>query len=335
MRPGSTLHAHRVRAAASLVTALALAGCGPRGNPPLSPAGANDDDGVGALARSSTKLVFDGAGDDDERGDYEGGGYERTYDYDPLAYYGYGSFGYGGFGYAGYGYGGLVGFGMGGDRGEVPSYDGRGGGSFGAIEGVVTWKADGGVAWPPDCGLARTARAGAPAAGAVVYIERINTGRSIGSRTGGVVTATACGLAPAVQVIGPLPASLVVENASAEPARLQVNQPARELVELDPGGRLELPVLRRGVMELTVPGRAPAWVVAEAHPYYEITDETGRFALDQVPPGPHTLVVWTPPMVTAVNGGVPVWSEPAIERRTIVVPADGLASVQLAVTPGH
>ncbi len=35
-----------------------------------------------------------------------------------------------------------------------------------------------------------------------------------------------------------------------------------------------------------------AWIVVGSHPYYALTDETGRFRLANVPPGPHTLEVW-------------------------------------------
>ncbi len=318
-----------VRASASVLALLVA--CGPRGGAPLAPAGANEDDGVGGLARSSTKLIFDGAGDDeptyqdDER-------YRRAYDYDPLAHYGYGNFGYGGFGYGSVGYG-SVGYGYAlGGRVEVPVYEARGGNS-GAIEGVVGWKGDGGVAWPVGCPLARTARAGAPVAGAVVYVDKLGYGRSLDGRTGGVVTATGCGLEPAVQVVGPLPASVIIDNASPAAARLTVTTIVREHAELDPGGRLDVPVRRAGVMMIDVAGGAPAWVIGEAHPYYAITDDHGRFALDTVPAGAHTLVVWTPPLVTAIGPDGPRWSAPTIERRTIVVPTDGVATVQLSITP--
>lgn len=35
-----------------------------------------------------------------------------------------------------------------------------------------------------------------------------------------------------------------------------------------------------------------AWVVAVDNPYHCVTDERGRFALEQVPPGSYTLVLW-------------------------------------------
>ena len=329
--PGPALHTRRVRVACGLL--VVLAACGPRGNPPLVAAGANGDDGVGVLARSSVRLTYTGAGDDDgetySESDDPGRGHD---DYDPLAYYGYGSFGYGGFGYGGFGYGGIIGW-----NPNVmvapPAYEGSGGGSSGAIEGTLTWKADGGVAWPPGCALARTARAGAPVAGAVVYVDKLTRGRAPNGRTGGIVTATGCGFEPAVQLVGPLPAGVVIENASARAAPITVAAASRDQVVLDPGGRVEVPVGRPGVVAIDAPGGAPAWVVGQAHPYYTITDDAGRFALDLVPSGAHTLVIWSPPLATAAGPGGATWSPPIVQQRTVIVPVDGVATVTATLAP--
>jgi plastocyanin len=34
------------------------------------------------------------------------------------------------------------------------------------------------------------------------------------------------------------------------------------------------------------------WVVVAGHPFYTLTDAQGRFRLDNLPPGPHTLHLW-------------------------------------------
>lgn len=320
-----------------LCVALTTVACGAPGDPPLAPAGRHDDDGAGILARSSARLILTGADDESERYPTEDR-YERAYDYDPLAYagFGYGNFGYGGFGYGAFSYGGLGFGGFGGSpyaRFDRTGYDPRQAGDPGAIEGVVTWRADAGVAWPADCPLARVARAGAPAAGAVVYLDRVDNGRAF-ERTGGVLTATACGLAPAVQVVGPVPADVTVDNAAPRVARLAAGTgAAREVAELDPGGRLSLPVDRAGIVAVELTGGAPAWIIGQAHPYYTVTDAAGRFALDLVPHGTHTLVIWSPPVVTAVTADGPQWSAPIVERRTIVVPRQGVVTVQSSLTP--
>ena len=36
------------------------------------------------------------------------------------------------------------------------------------------------------------------------------------------------------------------------------------------------------------------WLYVVDHPYFGITDQDGRFTLDQVPPGPYTLLAWHP-----------------------------------------
>ena len=34
------------------------------------------------------------------------------------------------------------------------------------------------------------------------------------------------------------------------------------------------------------------WIVVHEHPYYAVTDESGRFVLSDVPPGEYTLLIW-------------------------------------------
>lgn len=333
-----------MRALVTLCAALTAAiACSAPGHAPLAPAGTQGDDGAGVLARASAQLTLAGATDDEGEPYPDEDRYERTYDYDPLSYagFGYGNFGYGGFGYGAFAYGGMGGFAFGGggigygrgyDRGGT-GYDPRSAGDPGAVEGALVWKSDAGVAWPADCPLARVARAGAPVAGAVVYLDRVASGRAF-ERTGGVLTATACGLAPSVQLVAPVPADVIVDNAAPRAARLSLGTGvARDSADLDPGGRLALPVDRPGIVAVDLAGGAPAWVVGQAHPYYAVTDAAGRFALDLVPHGTHTLVIWSPPVVTAVTPDGPRWSAPTIERRTIVVPRQGVATIQTSLSP--
>ena len=37
-----------------------------------------------------------------------------------------------------------------------------------------------------------------------------------------------------------------------------------------------------------------SWAVAVSSPYYEITDPSGAYAIQQVPPGTYRLVIWHP-----------------------------------------
>lgn len=306
--------------------------------PPLHPAGSEEDDGVGVLARWSSKIVFDGVGDD-EGGSYDEPGdryLRRDDDTDPLAYagYGYGGFGYGGFGYGGDGYGGMVGLGIGYGYAPAvppPTYEAVGIGDLGTIDGALTWAGSAGVAWPADCRLARVASRGAPVVGAVAYLDKLERGRAALVPTTPVVTAQPCGLVPTVQLVSPLPAVATIESHRTAAVLLTATTVTDEQLALDPGGRVELALDRPGPMRLAAPGLAPAWLWALPHPYYAVTDARGRFRLDQVPPGNYTLVIWSPPLVTAVGPDGPTWSPAVTERHAVTVRPSATATVSYAV----
>lgn len=332
------LHTRRVHRLALVVSVAA--GCGSAGPAPLAPAGSSADDGVGVLARMSGKVQFDGVGDDDGSGYVERDRYERTAD-DPLAYagYGYGGFGYGGFGYGGYGYGGItsLGFGMGGRVAPPsPPYEAMGIGSLATIGGVVQWGASAGVVWPSGCALARTATRGAPVVGAVVYLERVDRGRlAYTQSTAAVVTATDCGLAPAVQVVMPVPAVALLESRLRTAVTVTSSSAGAsdEAIVFDPGGRVEVAVDRPGPLRLSAPGIGPAWLFGAAHPYYAVTDRDGRYALDAVPPDRYTLVIWHPPLATAVGAEGPTWSAPVVQRVEVTVRPDAAQVVNATLNP--
>lgn len=325
----------------SLALALAAAAaCRPTRTPPLAPAGDPRDDGVGVLAKLSHQVQLDGVGDDDAAPGYRDELRDReAFDEgDPLAYagYSYGGFGYGGFGYGGVGYGGfgLSSLGYGGPPPPPPTtYEAVGFGELGHIEGTLTWAASAGVAWPADCPLARTAVRGAAVVGAVAYLDKLERGRAGVVQSTSVLTATACGLAPTVQLVSPVPAVVTVESRRTAGLILTARAISDEQVELDPGGRVELAVDRPGPTRVSAPGLAPAWLWALPHPYYAVTDARGRFVLDDVPPGSYTLVVWAAPLATSVGADGPTWSAPVSERHPIVVRPSATVTVGYALTP--
>jgi hypothetical protein len=339
-----------VGASASAAVAAALAwACGTPKSPPLWPAGSNYDDGTGQRAQAWVRLRREGGDDDDGvRADET---YERRRFDDPLAYgtyggAGYGGYGYGGYGgigYGGYGYGGFGygawGVGFGPSPPQPPPYAGVVVVDAGAVVGRVRWKASGGVPWPAGCDAARVARAGTPVSGAIVYLDGVRSGRMVPYtmaqvKSGGVATVTSCAIVPAAQIAGPLRVQLVVENDDTRPVKLRHERPGGvTTAELEPGGRTMLPIERVGDTRLWDGVRAPAWVVAEAHPYYVVTGDDGRFALDEVPPGTWTLVIWYPPLVTAVGADGPVWGAATVERRRVVVGKSAVAQADVELAP--
>lgn len=61
-----------------------------------------------------------------------------------------------------------------------------------------------------------------------------------------------------------------------------------------------------------------SWAMAVNNPYYALTDESGRFSLEQVPPGTYQLVVWHPQTGPGVN-------------KTVTVKPDGKLTEHLAL----
>lgn len=327
----------RVRAA--VVVLLCACGAPPRQR--LPPAGDSYDEGTGQLAAASISLRVDGVGDDD--GAVREDRFERRYETYDLGL-GYGGLGYGGLGYGGFGgagYGGWGGIGYGPPPPQGPPYQPSIVVQGAAIEGTVRWKAGGGVPWPAGCGAARVARAGVPVGGAVVYLDGVRSGRAVPYasgliKTGGVLQVTDCAILPAAQVAGPLPSPLIVENADRSPARLHHERPGGvTTIELDAGGRGHLALERAGASQIRDGVRAPAWVIAQAHPYYVVTGDDGRFAIEEIPAGVWELVVWYPPLVTAIGTDGPVWSPPTIERRKITVGKAAVVTADFALTPAR
>ena len=63
-----------------------------------------------------------------------------------------------------------------------------------------------------------------------------------------------------------------------------------------------------------------SWAVAVTNPYYEITDKTGSFAIQDVPPGTYRLIAWHPYVGTVAERMVTV--EPkGLTRENLTLPA--------------
>ena len=320
--------------------AVAIAGCvGGRGDATLPAAGRADDDGAGQLAQASVQIrLGDGATDLDVEREgphtgamrrYRHGGYQDS----EAAYAGtvYGLetsvggslYGIGGIGRVGFG---IVG----------PMLPPRTGGGDSALMGLVTWRGDRGVVWPAGCTEARVARAGGAAMGAVVYLVNAPLRRARGdddrwTMARGAIEADRCALWPAAQAIGPVPAIIDVENGGGGALTLAV--PGRKPLTLDAGGRAKVGIDADGLLRVDADGRAPAWIIGQPHDYHTVTDARGRFVLDGVPAGSYDLVVWYPPLVRAIEGGQPVWTEPTVLRRRVLVGDFESVRLGLALDP--
>jgi hypothetical protein len=203
-------------------------------------------------------------------------------------------------------------------------------GLTGAIEGTVTWR---GAPPPPittACGRIEhpSVRLGAHAAvaGALVYIEHVDVGRAIPNyarpvSVGGMIAKRGCALAPALQILTPLPGGLAIHGDATE-ITLRVTQPdGTRPFALQEAGLVMLQA-QPGVTRIEADdgSLAAAWVVASDTPYYAITDDAGRFRIDELAAGTYDVTFWHPPLARAASGKL-LYGAPMIVHRSIKVAA--------------
>jgi hypothetical protein len=325
----------RAPAAAALVGALACRSTAP----PLYPAaGAHDDDGHGELAQASIRLLTSEHTADDPAAPPP----PRIFDLDedevadPDAVLGLATGAFGGALYADY---------------VVPPWPAlhfnrrpryhQSESLSGAVEGVITWRGAVPGTLATACGAVApvTAGAGHALAGVLVYIEKVSVGRTLPSEgkpanVGGLVVKRGCALAPAMQIATPLPAALTV-HGDGKPARLRVTPPdgAVARYDLEAGGRASLQ-LQAGLtrVEADDGSLAAAWVFAADTPYYAVTDDQGRFRLDELPSGVYDVTAWHSPVPALVNGALS-YGAPIVARRSVQIVAGQSARLDLAIGP--
>lgn len=324
-----------MRERAVLLIAAVVACGGPRPSR-MYPAGTDKDDGYGDLARMSARLTIGGGSDASpfathhhrarpEADAYGGEPYGGDGDGDPPD---------------------------GADSGApvaaappdrlrapLPHYTPTTG-LTGAIEGTVTWRGAPPTPLTTACGPIDNPRvhvaANRAVAGVLVYIEHVETGRTLPSVgrpaiVGGIITKRGCALGPALQILTPLPADLAIHGDATE-VKLRVTQPAgTRPFELQPAGRIVL-AAQPGVtrVEADDDSLAPAWVVAASTPYYAITDERGQFRIDELATGTYDVTFWQPPLATTVHGKL-VYGPPVVVHRSVKVEQAHLAHVDLAL----
>jgi len=317
-----------------------------RGPAPLAPAGSARDDGSGWLARMSSRPELGGTGE----------GRAATATYGGARYGGqtYGGHTYGGAKYGGTLYGNYQAPGLAaGTDPPAPYRAGYVGGPVangGTVEGSIVWpdaprapeRIHAGRTGCPGEIRNRTLELGAghSVANAIVYLEDITRGRLTLGRTwpypptrihqvGGALEWRECRLRPHLQLAAPIGAQLAVSSADERItlAGTRVDGAQREslfTVNLGaPGAAREIQLGRDGFVEVRPDrGAGGGWIVIAPHPYYVVSDEHGRFVLDEIPPGTYTLVVWHEPVVTGMRGGGElVMTAPAVVKRRVTVKA--------------
>jgi hypothetical protein len=322
------------RAALLLVIGTIACGGGAHQKPP-------PDEGHGMLARASWKLMTgsetepEGFAPRPARPPTDDGYGGRGYGGDSYGMYGGGA--YGGQTYANYvapawGYPSVN---------RTPSYTQKPN-LAAAIEGTISWHGAA-PAVTTGCGAIRPLDVGTEhgLGGVVLYIERTSIGRTLPhssgeqrpSTVGGIVVKRGCAFAPAVQIVTPVPANLTIHGDSKR-AKIKVSAPGAGVKTslLEEGGRVavqaKLGVTRVEAEDGTL---GAAWVIGVDTPYYAVTDDRGRFRIDELAPGTYDVAIWQPPVPT-VTGGSLVYGAPVIVHRAVKV---GTGSTRLDVTLGR
>jgi hypothetical protein len=314
----------RMSARAILLIA-ALAACGSPARTRMYPAGSDKDDGNGDLAQKSARLLTSSEPEPALSGRRHA---HRRDTGDP-----YGGDPYGGAMYAG-------------DPDDPPGDVGDAAytrpwshpsapvarynaatGLTGAIVGTVTWRGSPAAPLVTSCGpIDPGVRVGPhnAAGGVLVYIEHVDIGRALPSYgrpaiVGGMIAKRGCVLAPALQIVTPLPAALAIHGDATE-IKLRVTEPGgTRPFALQEAGRILLqaaPGVTR--IEADDGSLGAAWVVAATTPYYAITDDTGRFRLDELAAGTYDVTFLRPPVPGSSNGRL-VYGAPVITHRSIKV----------------
>jgi hypothetical protein len=214
-------------------------------------------------------------------------------------------------------------------------------GLTGAVEGVISWRGAVPAKLATSCGAIEplALEADKALAGVLVYIERVSVGRPLplegkpGS-IGGLVVKRGCALGPAVQVATPLPSPLIVYG-DAKRTSIRVTPPtgAAKTYELQEAGRVGLQVAA-GVTRIDAADGtfASAWVVALETPYYALTDDHGRFRIDELAAGTYDVTVWQAPLPALANGAL-TYGAPIVVKRTVRIEDAHTARLDVGLGP--
>jgi hypothetical protein len=312
------------------VLALAvLAACGGASPPAVSKAGDNHDEGAGELARASIRLWL-GGGERTPTPEVRRRHNDDIYGGDPYGGGAYGGDPYGGASYAGW----TVPVWSYSTPNRTPTYT-ISNALPGVVEGVVTWTGAAPGRIKTACGVIDnpTLRVGSDKTmrGVLVFIEKVSVGRAVPyygrpAAVGGVVTKHGCALLPAAQIVAPLPASLAIHGDNAV-AKVQVNDKSYDLQQ---AGVVNVEI-KPGATRVDGANLVPAWVMAIATPYYAITDDAGKFRIDELAAGTYDITFWQPPIAMANVDGTIAVGAPIVVHRTVRVDAGKPARLDVAL----
>ena len=119
--------------------------------------------------------------------------------------------------------------------------------------------------------------------------------------------------------VAPLPASVSI-NGDTTRTKLRIGKTTT--ADLQEGGLVQVEV-KAGVTKIDgEDGKlAAAWVLGLETPYYAITDDDGRFRLDELSPGTYELTFWQPPVASANRDGTWTYGSPIVVKRSVKVDA--------------
>jgi hypothetical protein len=88
-----------------------------------------------------------------------------------------------------------------------------------------------------------------------------------------------------------------------------------------------------GITRVDGDALSSAWVLGLETPYYAITDEHGRYRIDELAAGSYEVTIWQPPVAIAAAGGGLVYGPPIVVHRTIHVDAAHTARLDVVLGP--
>lgn len=211
----------------------------------------------------------------------------------------------------------------------------------GAIEGRITWRGAVPGKRATACGPRQLVHVGEDrgVADVVIYIDQVKVGRTMPTdghvaQVGGALVKRDCMLRPTAQIVTPLPAAVVIHGDPTR-ATLTVTPPDPgevRTVELEEGGRYAVPLVPGLTRVEAADGSlGAAWVLASDAPYFAITDDHGRFRIDELAPGTYEVTIWHPPLPN--DKGPLVYGLPLVTKRSVTV--GGTKPVRLDVAIGR